>query len=374
VKPCTYAELAAVFAALVCTLAAAEERTLEAPAHVSCLLTPARGDRIVAVGGDSGNHGFIRVWNTRDWSVSARLDLSFSIRDACLLPGSDRLAVCGRRNSQGKELMVIGIWDVVECRCVVLRELLGDHVPISARNAETLAIAPGEEVMRDCGVSPEDGRTTKLSLWDAQNLKHQRDVGQPFLPEEEFHVQFKPNTPCLAVGAGRIHREFNPNGPDRASWKSRTLMLDVDSGKTLWERPSDRAIHVFAFSPTDNMMCVGEGEMIGRGRLVHLRPASGELIESVDLDYDVWSLAYSPDGTMIAACGPIGSDPVRVQLDPHSTVSLWDAKTRKRLALRTFSGIAGGLTFTSDGSSLAVGATEKRILVWSVRDLLASPK
>ena len=70
---------------------------------------------------------------------------------------------------------------------------------------------------------------------------------------------------------------------------------------------------------------------------------------------DVWVLAFSPDGKMIAS----GSK--------DKTVQLWDIENDKKLAtLETHEGWITALAFSADGKTLASGDADKVIKLWDV--------
>ena len=79
------------------------------------------------------------------------------------------------------------------------------------------------------------------------------------------------------------------------------------------------------------------------------------IIKKDDTDVEVWALAFSPDGNIIAS----GSQ--------DKTVQLWDIEKQRKLAtLEAHEGWVTALAFSADGKTLASGDTNKVIKLWDV--------
>ncbi len=79
------------------------------------------------------------------------------------------------------------------------------------------------------------------------------------------------------------------------------------------------------------------------------------VLEALDLDGRVASLAFSPDGATVAA----GTD--------GRTVTLWTPATNKRRVLHGHRGPVGQVAFSSDGKRVVTASADRTIKVWSVK-------
>jgi WD40 repeat protein len=152
----------------------------------------------------------------------------------------------------------------------------------------------------------------------------------------------------------------------------RTVKLwQAASGKHLTTLKGPQAIHGVALSPDGRVIAAATGN----------RNASDDertpTLPGIVMLWDVatrmeranlpehgssaWTVAFSPDGKILASGGQGGS------------VKLWDAETRKEWAiLRGHQGYVYSLAFSPDGKTLASSGQDSTVRLWHLGELLSS--
>jgi WD40 repeat protein len=135
----------------------------------------------------------------------------------------------------------------------------------------------------------------------------------------------------------RVARVWDPAVDDRARW---TL-------------PARQPLYDVAFSPDGSALaaCGGDGE----AALWTLDRPTPTALRLTGHDGPVFDVAFSPDGTTVATAGRDG------------TVHLWDRRTGLARVL-LHKGALKRLSFSPDGTRIAVGNDLGTIRVWPVSD------
>ena len=125
-------------------------------------------------------------------------------------------------------------------------------------------------------------------------------------------------------------------------------LLDARSGKTLLK---DAALtdSIVAFSPDHSFAVAASLERVPRVTMI--RVSDGTILRSFGTRY-VSAIAVSPDGNIIAT-------------GHWDNVTLWDARSGKRLALlRGFGRYIESISFSADGRLLTAGTDYGELQVW----------
>ena len=138
---------------------------------------------------------------------------------------------------------------------------------------------------------------------------------------------------------------------------------DVQTGSKVTKSRGIRNYESVVFSQDGSSFAVGTRE----GRIHLWNATTGKkhksltghaivsLLKKDDTDVEVWALAFSPDGKIIAS----GSQ--------DKTIQVWDIEKRRKLAtLEAHEGWITALAFSADGKILASGDTNKTIKLWDV--------
>jgi serine/threonine protein kinase/WD40 repeat protein len=176
-----------------------------------------------------------------------------------------------------------------------------------------------------------------LVVWDADTGRLLRRIDCPNAPESPAlpgaGLAFAPDASLLATwdGSGRIDLWGVPDGQALARFSARNPVNCVAFGPNHWLREAPR-------TAADRWM-LAAGDVDGFITLFNPgMPGAGHILKGRSIN--ILSLAFSPDGTLLASAGRIPGE-------------LWDVATGRRLIEFVSSDYATALAFSLDGSRLA---------------------
>ncbi len=316
----------------------------------------------VADGGDSSNGGVLELWNVSTGkmvsSLAIGVDLVFSV---AFSPDGKTLADGGQNNDTAAG--ALEFWDLATGTSI------GSPETFPNGYTKAVAISPNGNTLVQGGVTYDDaGPVGDIELWNVSTGKV-TGILSPTANNIVYTVSFSPNGKMLADG-GAIYDSATGNISGGA-----LELWDISTGKLVRTLNGSASfiVNSVAFSPDGTMIAAGgatansAGTITG-GVLKLWLVSTGALLEtfSTGAQSGVASVAFSPDGSTIAAGGSVTNGTVAGVLE------MWNASSGALIkSLNTTAG--GGVTcvaFSRDGSTLADGTSntlsQGLIEVWDV--------
>ena len=319
------------------------------------------GSTLASGGGKFFGGGNIDLWDANTGQHQQRLSgHAWPVRKVAFSPSGKRFASGG-----GEELF---LWDAtgLPLNTVAGHKWLGRSIAFSAHG--TLA-------------SGNWGGT--IDLWDAATGQHKkRLIGHG---SKIWSVAFSPDGSTLASAAGKTIRlwdaatgQHKKSLPDRSYGQGSGIGIgiggfglgDTSGGLTgirlggitigLSTGSSDPYkydpfIFSVAFSLDGSMLAAGRGGPDVHGCIDFRNATTGEVLNRITgLESDVWSVAFSPDGTLASGSA-------------DGVIRLWNATSEQPLnTLEGHISEVWSVAFSPDGSILASGSADGTIRLWDV--------
>jgi WD40 repeat protein len=202
-------------------------------------------------------------------------------------------------------------------------------------------------------------RGSAVQLWDVRTGGVARTLAEDALkPGKDFKwwrsLAFAPDGRTLAAGS-----DGSGDGRPVVLWDART-------GKRRLTLPEGALVRCLTFSPDGRTLAWGcGGEEVLKLWDVRTGKLRRALKKRTDEPYQVWEIAFAPDGKTLATCGQTGGGAEAV-----CDVTLWDAGTGALLRVLPgsdirSSGLHSCLAFAPDGKTLA--AVGPGVRLWDVR-------
>jgi eukaryotic-like serine/threonine-protein kinase len=284
------------------------------------------GQVLATIGGDNR----LLLWDFAERRLRFELPSNFNSPAVAFSPD-------GRLVASGAGPNAIRVWDVASGRSILL--LHGHRAGITA-----LAFTPDGTAL----ISGSKDHTVRV--WD---LKPRGD--ENILREHHDWV---------ASGA------FSPDGNWLASAEMfhpvRTLVWDVPSRRLITNLTGHADAVVRAlFSPNGHILATGSFDhTVMLWTVPTLR-----LIGVLTNDFEATSLAFSPEGRVLAVGGLMGAGDERPEFKVTKRLTFWDVHSQKKLNLVPDAAVgAAGVAFSDEGRLFATGHFDGSVRIWDFHE------
>jgi WD40 repeat protein len=248
--------------------------------------------------------GAVRVWNMRTGRLSARWDLSVSVKGLAISPDGKRIAV-GRSDrlvsvwepESGKELhRLTGHKDSIESVAFSPR---GDRILSGADDVRLWDAASGKQLQR---IVAHKGGTQavaftpdgKRALTGGGGLANEDDQARLWDLDTSKQVRaFKgaeSTVLCVAISADGKWAAAGDKSPQ-------VLLWEIATGKLIRQMEGhEERIYGVSFSPDGRLIASGAAD----GAVCLYDTRSGKLLRRYEHDNSVWSVAFGPDRQVLS--------------------------------------------------------------------------
>lgn len=277
----------------------------------------------------------IKLWLVDQRKEVATLEGHFRYMDSVAFSPDGQILASG--SSDG----LIRLWDVqTREQIAILRK--------RAEDINSVAFSPDGETLATASYGDQ------LQLWDIATKRKKATSALAGHTSEVESIAFSPDGQTLASGG----------------YMDKVRLWDIANRRQVAVLESDKRVRTVMYSPSGKILAMGIDTPREGGSYLanttgeaHLWDAQTlELITVLEHDGTVLSIAFSPDGEILATASGSYNDVDDISM---GEVRLWNMQTYELLATLVQDEIVFSIAFSPDGKMIAAGA-EQNLRLWNV--------